>query len=111
MLPGYVMGGIVVKSVKAAVKYMIFLITVTVIFIFLPATEMKAAEDVPVDSIYNVVPRMEWTLSKNQSGLHAFTFGEGIHEFCFSPVNIEWMQYLEFDIYLSDINVVTVWQV
>ena len=110
MLPGYVMGGIVVKSVKAAVKYMIFLITVTVIFIFLPATEMKAAEDVPVDSIYNVVPRMEWTLSKNQSGLHAFTFGEGIHEFCFSPVNIEWMQYLEFDIYLSDINVVTVWK-
>ena len=95
MLPGYVMGGIVVKSVKAAVKYMIFLITVTVIFIFLPATEMKAAEDVPVDSIYNVVPRMEWTLSKNQSGLHAFTFGEGIHEFCFSPVNIHTSNPLE----------------
>ena len=62
------------------------------------------------ETLYNVVPRMPWAVSRNQSGMYNFTFGDYIHTFHFDPVNIEKMEYLEFDIYLPDAGVVEQWK-
>ncbi len=72
--------------------------------------QAAAAGEQPDGTVYNVIPRMEWTLNRNQSGRYAFTFGQGLHEFRFDPVDIGKMKYLEFDIYLPDPGVVNQWK-
>ncbi len=61
-------------------------------------------------TIYNVVPRIPWSASRNQSWMYSFTFGDNIHTFKFDPINIEKMEYLEFDIYIPDPEVVYKWK-
>ena len=61
-------------------------------------------------TVYNAVPRIPWSLSKDRSAMHAFRFGKDIHAFKFDPINIEKMEYLEFDIYLPDAEVVQQWK-
>ncbi len=78
-----------------------------------PAAEVfadKGDDGQPKKTVYNAVPRIPWSLSKDRSAMHAFRFGEGIHAFRFDPINIEKMEYLEFDIYLSDAKVVQQWK-
>ena len=70
-----------------------------------PIREVRAEEPV-----FNIVPCMMWTLNKNQSAMHAFTFGEGEHAFRFDPIDIREMEYLEFDVYISDTDVVHRWK-
>jgi hypothetical protein len=78
---------------------------------FLMLLAAAAAAEMPsAETAGYVAPHMAWALSGNQSGEHSFTFGEGIHEFRFSPINIEKMKYLEFDIYLRDPDVVNHWK-
>ncbi len=71
---------------------------------------VEGARDQSSETIYNVMPRIPWSVSKPQSAMYSFTFGEGFHTFHFDPVNIKNMAHLEFDIYLPDPDVVRHWK-
>ena len=62
------------------------------------------------EAVYNVVPRITWSLGKDESAMYAFTFGDGIYAFRFDPVNAEAMEYLEFDVYIPDAAVIDRWK-
>ena len=75
-----------------------------------PLLQVMASEPSSAGAVCSAMPRMEWALSERLSGLYAFTFGEGIHEFRFDPVNAANMQYLEFDVFLPDKKMVDLWK-
>ncbi len=87
----------------------------TAIMVFSAALfmEVNANEETLVQSAnpgYNVVPRIPWSLSKNQSGMYSFTFGYDLHSFRFDPIDVSKMEFLEFDVYLFDPDVVDRWK-
>lgn len=95
------------KTAKSLIGRMAlaFLLAVIAAGFLTPVTEAAASV-----AVWNVIPRFVWALGADQSGRYAFTFGEGVHEFRFDPVDVRKMSYLEFDIYLPDPDVIRKWR-
>lgn len=96
-------------------RLIMFMMVFAAVTVFSAALILEVYADVitrsqSAEPVYNVVPRMPWSLNKNQSGMHTFTFGHDLHPFRFDPIDISKMEFLEFDIYLQDPETVYQWK-
>ncbi len=101
-----------ITGTRMKIMMLAMLLAVIAVFSAAPVAKVYAAQGNNAQTqktVYNAVPRMPWALSKEQSAMHAFTFGKDVHVFKFDPISIEKMEYLEFDIYLSDAEAVRQW--
>ena len=103
------------KTYAILKRLIMFMMVFAAVTVFSAALILEVYADViprsqSAEPVYNVVPRMPWSLNKNQSGMHTFTFGHDLHPFRFDPIDISKMEFLEFDIYLQDPETVYQWK-
>ena len=88
------------------IRKITFVLAWMIILVFPGALKTVHADE----AVYKVVPRITWSLSKDKSAMYVFTFGDGVYAFLFDPVNAEGREYLEFDVYIPDAEVIDRWK-